>query len=259
MANILVSNGRQSQAIPLWIRIIEIEQKALGDDHPDVFAVKDLLREELENPDTTDDAVSAYTERLFVHDKPRRDAPNVIAPHAANNASGDAVHITAPQSANNGTLASLGTGAVEMAAAVGSATVSGAVRLGFSAASSTSSLVMGATGRVASFAARRSLGEGAADAAEVVGSAAMAATKSMAGGTFEATQQATANLSASAATSAISLAGHSVLTGTAWAAGGAQTLLRRFSSPDVSVPVSSVQEVDHDVPIIQKALSCPDR
>merc|ERR1719375_48792 len=146
-----------------------------------------------------------------------------------------------------------------MAAAVGGATVSGAVRLGFSAASSTSSLVMGATGRVASFAARRSLGEGAADAAEVVGSAAMAATKSMAGGTFEATQQATANLSASAATSAISFAGHSVLTGTAWAAGGAQTLLRRFSSPDVSVPVSSVQEVDHDVPIIQKALSCPDR
>jgi hypothetical protein len=235
MAKLLKCQGKHPQAVPLWIRVLEIQQCKLGPTHPDVVALRCSLHEVLENPSITDEAVLAFTEQLHIESRSSsatsaHSAPCLIASIAPQEAGHDAE--TAQQPVRNT--------AVEVAAAAGGAVMGGALQLGFSAASHTSSFVMDTTGRVMSMAARRSLGEGAGGVVVATGGAAVAATRAVAGSAVGAVQQAGVSLSASATSSAISFAGHHAVAGTSWAADGARILLRRVSGTELE-PVGQSQ------------------
>lgn len=141
--------GRARQALPLWLRVLEIESPALGSSHPDVLQLSDRVRGLLGRSGLAADAVEAFEGRL-----PR--PPKVAAPLAEVVPWAADLAPTRDRSASGssevGRLTSLG---VAMASSVGGAVVGGALNLGFAAASATSSLATDAVGSVASYGARR--------------------------------------------------------------------------------------------------------
>lgn len=141
--------GRARQALPLWLRVLEIESPALGSSHPDVLQLSDRVRGLLGRSGLAADAVEAFEARL-----PR--PPKVAAPLAEVVPGAADLAPTRDRSASGsseaGRLTSLG---VAMASSVGGAVVGGALNLGFAAASATSSLATDAVGSVASYGARR--------------------------------------------------------------------------------------------------------
>eukprot|EP00931_Biecheleriopsis_adriatica_P008343 TRINITY_DN109545_c0_g1_i1.p1 TRINITY_DN109545_c0_g1~~TRINITY_DN109545_c0_g1_i1.p1 ORF type:complete len:402 (-),score=95.69 TRINITY_DN109545_c0_g1_i1:43-1128(-) len=225
MAVTLACHGRSAQAVPLWIRVIEIERPLLGSQHPDLLALEKVVRKELSQPGVSEDAAAEYELRLA--------QTTVSNPPLTGGAAKEATE--SPNLA--AAAASLG---VSSAAAVGGAVVSGALSLSLSAVSSTASIVTNATSSLVSYAASGTAAAMvratpasepmvsiAANAAGYASSGAIEVARSSAGMAFSAVSQAGISLAASATSSAISYAGQ-----------GAWRALSRRSSDAESVAAS---------------------
>jgi len=200
MALTLAYQGRSAQAVPLWIRVLEIERPLLGSQHPDVLALEGVVKKELSLPGISPEAAAAYSAQLA--DAGLKDDSQMSEEKGSRNLAAAA--------------ASLGSNSVAL---VGGAVVSGALHLGLSAMSSTCSLLTNATGSLVSYAATRTTAaivratpaEPVADiAATAVGYAsdsAIGAARASAGAAFGAVSQVGVSLASSATSSAISYAG----------------------------------------------------
>ena len=204
LAALLASQGRAAQAIPLWIRVLEIERPWLGSGHQDVQMLEGVLREQLSQC-LSEDAAAAYEARLS--DQDPQD------PQQRQRATSDVTH-----SVIVGRVPALG---VASAAALGSAVVGGTLTAGFSAVSSTCSILGGVGTSLVSMAARQStralLGAAAAPDSVVAAtstavgyasSGALGLAQGAAGVALNAASQASVSLVASATGAAISYTGH---------------------------------------------------
>lgn len=217
MAYLLASQGRRQKALPLWIRVLEIEGRYLGSQHPDVIAAETWIRSELDEPSLKRDAAIAYAEQL---------ANGKQNSHEIEEA-GDR---------------KMSDAAINAAATAGGVAMGTALNLGIAAASSTSSLVMDATGHVAHFALRKSVSRVlGVEQAELVtgiaasaGSAARESTRRVSTAAVEAVQTVGVSAAANATSSALTFAGHKAFAGTAWAASGARRVMRRFTASSAS-------------------------
>lgn len=218
----LARNGRAQQAVPLWIRVLEIERILLGSQHPDVKVLESLVRKQLESSAFGEDAAEAWGSRL-------------LPPEAAETK--EPVSQQEETSRLAATAASIGGAA---AAGVGGALVSGALHLSFAAATSTLSLVSGAASHAAGFAAQHATAAivGAtpapkpvvalvASAAGLASSSTVAAARVAADGALGAAHHVGATLVTSAATPAMAFAGRQAATGAVYAAAGVWELLKR--------------------------------
>mmetsp|Transcript_128972 Transcript_128972/g.223786 ORF Transcript_128972/g.223786 Transcript_128972/m.223786 type:complete len:353 (-) Transcript_128972:12-1070(-) len=230
MAYLLECQGKRHKALPLWMRILEIEQRYLGSEHPDVIAARAWISAELEGPALRKDAAIAYAEQLSHGNHTAEQAGTVDKDQQRS---------------------SMRDTAVSAAATAGGVAVGSALNLGIAAASSTTSFVMDTTGHVAHFALRKSVSSMLpVEHAELVSgvvssgcSAAIAPTRRVSNAAVEAMQSVGVSAAATATTSALSFAGHKAWDSTAWAASGARRVLRRLSNP---APSSSEPTEDDD-------------
>lgn len=218
MAYLLESQERRHKALPLWMRILEIEERHLGSQHPDVVSARAWINAELEGPALRKDAAMAYAEQLG---------------HGNHTAETEAGNVDNAQQQKP-----IRDAAISAAATAGGLAMGSALNVGIAAASSTTSFVVDTTGHVARFALRKSVSHVLpVERAELVtgvvasaGSAAMGPTRRVSSAAVEAVQSVGVNAVATATTSAISFAGHKAWDSTAWAASGARRVLRRFSN-----------------------------
>jgi hypothetical protein len=202
MAMTLMCQGRSSQAIPLWIRVLEIERPLLGMKHPDILALEDQVIKELSQPGISPETAAAYSLQLRGCSE---DSPSF--------ASRQAHH---PPTSRNLAAAAASIGGAS-AAVVGGAVVSGALSLGLTAVSSTCSLLSNATGHLVGYAAAKTtatvlgatpvpapLVTAAASAAGLAGSGAVEAAHVAAGGALGVVSQVGVSLASSVTSSAIS-------------------------------------------------------
>jgi len=239
IACFLEYQGRAAHAIPLWFRILEIEQARLGHMHPDMVAVRARIKAVIETSAMNDEAASAYRLHLQRYDELEEEA----APTSSS---------LTPCWNMAGMAASLG---VNLAAVAGNVAVTSALQVGLSVASSACVLASGAASHAAGAAMSQLAGK-TATAATVVPESSWTATVAglAASGAFRATQAATCSalsaaqtvgvaVSSSTTTSVLSFAGEKAISGTACAASGVWNLARRsFSSEqqqgDISHPHS---------------------
>ncbi|CAE8614583.1 unnamed protein product [Polarella glacialis] len=212
MALTLAYQGRSTQAVPLWIRVLEIERPLLGSDHPDVLKLEGLVRKELARPGIGVDAAAAYAAQLAGDEAAAGDA------HAEQIKERSKLVSPAPAPSRNLAAAAASLGAAS-AAVVGGAVVSGALHFGLSAMSSTCSLLTSATGQIVSYASSHAtaavLGATsapapvislAASAAGMAGSGVVGVARVTAGGAFGAVSQVGVAIASSATSSVISCA-----------------------------------------------------
>ncbi|CAJ1344170.1 unnamed protein product [Effrenium voratum] len=200
---LLARRGRAPQAIPLWIRVLEIERPLLGSQHPDVLLLERAVRQQLTQLEPL--AAEAYEAQL----RPRLEAHDASADASAD-ASGDS-----QPSALRRTSSALGRASVAASAAVGSAVVGTAMSASLTAFSSTCSLVTSATGSLVSYGAACAVGGEAAplaaQAAQVALNGGFGAARATAGAAFQVASQAGVSLVATATGAAISFTGHRAL------------------------------------------------
>jgi len=231
LAAALAKEGRAVQAVPLWIRVVEIEEPVLGADHADVKAAKELIQDALMSPSVSIGAAAAYAAQTRRSSTSWQEVPEDIGqrPRAAT----EPIRGDCSDRSN----------AAAVAASVGGALIGGALHLGTSAMISTCCLAASATGHAASYVAQRAVAEALAptpavatvvdaSSSSVAGSlastaarAAVSATLSMAGNAAGATcgavQQVGISLASSAATSALSFTGRHSWSTASWAMTGA--------------------------------------
>jgi len=140
----LECRNRGPDALPLWIRVLEIEGSRLGTGHPYVFSLHERIETILEvhAPDMDPDAVAAYTAKLGQMEGPRNclveDHPGLELPneHAS------------PAATSTTILSAVTSLGGKVATSTGGALASGALYMGRSVASSTCSLATGAASQV---------------------------------------------------------------------------------------------------------------
>eukprot|EP00929_Paragymnodinium_shiwhaense_P013068 TRINITY_DN120925_c0_g1_i1.p1 TRINITY_DN120925_c0_g1~~TRINITY_DN120925_c0_g1_i1.p1 ORF type:complete len:702 (+),score=186.80 TRINITY_DN120925_c0_g1_i1:95-2200(+) len=258
LAMVLDCEGRGLQAIPLWIRILEIRRMELGDAHSEVVALRAWIRSELESAQSSEqlskEALAAYQAML---EQAEGEAPAEASSEA-----------TKPATTRNSLAVAAAFGgdlAIGVGAAVGGAMVGQAVNVGLSAVTCTASLMANATGSVIGMAARSAVGSlagasaagaagagagaaaGAAVGAEAAGAVGAAAAQSgwaaaaagaagnvalggarvVAGSALGAAQQAGVGISSAAATTALSLAGRAAVATSSAAVSGTYGVIRR--------------------------------
>lgn len=209
LAALLSTQGRAAQAIPLWIRVLEIERPWLGSGHQDVRLLEGVLREQLSQC-LNEDAAAAYEARLS------QEGSDFSPPELRQRTTSDVTH-----SVLVGRVATLG---VASAAALGSAVVSGTLTAGVCAVSSTCSIVGNVGTSLVSLAARHGtralLGATAApeslvsansSAVGYASSGTLGLAQGAAGVAVNAASQASISLVASATGAAISYTGHRAL------------------------------------------------
>lgn len=235
MALVLVRQGRSSRALPIWLRILELERPLLGGQHPDVLALEAVVIRELRTSSLGEEAISAYACRLE-----GAPAPSLVVPFSCYYASAIVEEQEEPtrRASLGAAAASLGTAA---AAGIGGAVVSGAMHLGFSAVTSTFSIAADAAGTVANLAAQKAtvavlcaaaapepVVAVAAAVAGIAGSSAVGAARVSACAAMGLAQQVSVALVSNAASSAISYAGRKSIDGASQAIG----LLQDYACSD---------------------------
>mmetsp|Transcript_120688 Transcript_120688/g.336771 ORF Transcript_120688/g.336771 Transcript_120688/m.336771 type:complete len:313 (-) Transcript_120688:47-985(-) len=236
LALLLEYQGRGQQAIPLWIRVLEIEQPVLGSRHPDVVALEARIRAELARPTTRHEAAIEFASRLPGDpSRPSGMVPRVcVQPDGSDDDTGlDAGEWRADPRASRDAMAIAKSVGGAAAASIGGAVVSGAIHVGASAVSSTCSLVADAASRTLS----RATGSAVAavvpetagwtsTVAELASSTALGTARLAASAGLGAAQQVGTALASSTTTSVLSFVGQQAVEGTAYAASGAWGLVR---------------------------------
>lgn len=180
--------GFSSQIVPLLIRIAEIEQRELGQQHPDVLSTRARIKETLASEATMPD----WAEAMETHHEERQRALGSVSQ----------VPEQVPE--QGGMSENLGA----VAGVVGSAVIGAALHFGVSTLTSTGSMAAGLTGRAMSFAAERTFSAEPTSWTSFLfssaGHAAWSTTQTVASSTFGAAQYFGMSLASSATSSAVS-------------------------------------------------------